>query len=226
MLSSLWLDAQRRWWMRKEVREPLRTVLHTGPPRSRTPIADTRIVAVDLELTGLDPRTDQIVAIGWVVIEQGRIQMQSARRTLVQIDGSVADSATVHGIVDASLRAAQPLRAAMNPLLQKMTHTTLLAHHAPVEQRFLNAACRRHFGAPLLLPFIDTVALGRRVLERGTRSVSDDALRLPALRRRFGLPAYPAHDALTDAVATAELFLAQCTRLGDIGDMPLSAVQS
>ena len=226
MLSSIWLDAKRWWWMRKDVREPLRTVLHTGPPRSRTSIADTKIVAVDLELTGLDPRADQIVAIGWVVIEQGRIQMQSARRTLVQIDGSVAESATVHGIVDASLHTAVSLEDALNSLLPETNRAVLLAHHAPVEQRFLNAACRKCFGAPLLVPVIDTVALGRQLLERGTRSAADDALRLPALRQRYGLPAYPAHDALTDALATAELFLAQCTRLGDISDMPLSVVQS
>jgi DNA polymerase-3 subunit epsilon len=226
MLSSLWLDATRWWWMRKDVREPLRTVLHTGPPRARRPIANTKIVAVDLELTGLAPRADQIVAIGWVVIEQGRIQMQSARRTLVQIDGSVSDSATVHGIVDASLQDAVPLADALSPLLQEMNRAVLLAHHAPVEQHFLNAACRACFGAPLLVPVIDTVALGRRLLERGTRSASDDALRLPALRQRYRLPASPAHDALTDALATAELFLAQCTRLGDISDMPLSVVWS
>lgn len=226
MLSSLWLDATRWWWMRKDVREPLRSVLRAGPPGSRTPIAETKIVAVDLELTGLDPQADQIVAIGWVVIKQGRIRLQSARRTLVQIDGSVAESATVHGIVDASLHTGVSLEDALNPLLQEITHAVLLAHHAPVEQRFLNAACRKCFGAPLLVPIIDTVALGRRLIERGTRSVADDALRLPALRQRYGLPAYPAHDALTDAVATAELFLAQCARFGDLDDMPLSVVRS
>lgn len=226
MLSSLWLDAKRWWWMRKDVRDPLRAVLDAGPPAARTSIAAATIIAVDLELTGLNPRTDQIVSIGWVPIAGGRVRLQRARRTLVQIDGSVAASATVHGIVDASLRGAQPLLDALGPLLQDAKNAVLLAHHASVEQRFLSAACHRHFGAPLLVPFIDTVALGRRLLERGTRAVPDDALRLSALRARFGLPAYPAHDALTDAVATAELFLAQCTRLGDIGDMPLSAVQS
>jgi DNA polymerase-3 subunit epsilon len=33
------------------------------------------------------------------------------------------------------------------------------------------------------------------------------ALNLTVARRKYGLPDYQAHDALTDAVATAELFL-------------------
>ena len=224
MRSTLWLDAKRWWWRRSDVRDPLRTVLREGPPSMRTPVADATIIAVDLELTGLDPHTDQIVAIGWVPIAGGRIRLQHAQHTLVQIDGSVAESATIHGIVDASLQDAAPLPDALNPLLQNINNAVLLAHHAPIEKSFLDAACRQHFGAPLAMPFVDTVVLGRRLIERGTRSAADDALRLPALRRRFGLPPYPAHDALTDALATAELFLAQCARLGALHDMPLSVV--
>ena len=225
MLSSLWLDAKRRWWMRKEVREPLRTVLHAGHPSPRTPVADTKIIAVDLELTGLDPATDQIVSIGWVPVIEGSVRLAQARRVFVQIQGSVSESATVHGIVDASLHTATSLKEVLNPLLQDMKQSVLLAHHAPIEQGFLNAACRQCFGAPLLVPIIDTVPLGQRLIERGARSVSDSDLGLEAQRRRFHLPPYPAHDALTDAVATAELFLAQCARLrGTDPDVPLSVV--
>ncbi len=39
-------------------------------------------------------------------------------------------------------------------------------------------------------------------------------LNLSVARRNVGLPEYPAHDALSDALATAELFLALRTRLG------------
>ena len=39
-----------------------------------------------------------------------------------------------------------------------------------------------------------------------------DGLRLGKLRAQYGLPYYRAHDGLTDAMACAELFLAQCAR--------------
>jgi DNA polymerase-3 subunit epsilon len=39
-------------------------------------------------------------------------------------------------------------------------------------------------------------------------------MNLTAARHALGLPEYPAHDALTDAIATAELFLVLRHRLG------------
>ena len=68
-------------------------------------------------------------------------------------------------------------------------------------------------------PVIDTVDLLIALARR--RRIRDPYLpeKLPPLnlslaRRGMGLPEYPAHDALSDALATAELFLALRTRLG------------
>ena len=47
----------------------------------------------------------------------------------------------------------------------------------------------------------------------GTRR-EEASLNLSEARRQLGLPDYPVHHALTDAVATAELFLVLRSRLG------------
>jgi DNA polymerase-3 subunit epsilon len=78
----------------------------------------------------------------------------------------------------------------------------------PLDLRFLHAACRRHAGAPLLTRTIDILALAQRRRQRGHRQARAGELRLDALRSAFNLPRYPAHNALPDAFATAELFLA------------------
>jgi len=77
-----------------------------------------------------------------------------------------------------------------------------------VEREFLDRACRRLYGAGFLVPAADTEALIRRWLEQRNQPFSGPELRLHALRERYGLPRYKAHNALTDALATAELFLA------------------
>lgn len=41
------------------------------------------------------------------------------------------------------------------------------------------------------------------------------SIRLWGARERWGLPVYKAHEALTDALACAELYLAQLTELGE-----------
>ncbi len=58
-----------------------------------------------------------------------------------------------------------------------------------------------------------TLALQRRLLTRHGE-VPRGALRLWRARERHGLPAVKAHDALGDALACAELYLAEVAELG------------
>jgi DNA polymerase-3 subunit epsilon len=66
---------------------------------------------------------------------------------------------------------------------------------------------------------VDTFVLEQRALEgsagsgRWGREPEPGALRLWAARERRGLPVYRAHEALVDALACAELYLAQCAEL-------------
>lgn len=188
------------------------------PPR-RADAARLSYLAVDLETTGLDPSTDAIVSMGWVPIDAQRIRLADARHLYLTIDGSVASSATIHHIRDRDLAQGWSEPDALGRLLHALQQRVLVVHHAPVDLRFLNAACRRHCGVPLQARVVDTLALARTQRARGYGPVEAETLRLHALRADYGLPPYPAHDALTDALATAELFLAMLPRWS--GDAPL-----
>ena len=50
-----------------------------------------------------------------------------------------------------------------------------------------------------------------------TADPSPERLRLWGARERYGLPEYRAHDPLVDALACAELYLAQVSELRDRG---------
>jgi DNA polymerase-3 subunit epsilon len=64
------------------------------------------------------------------------------------------------------------------------------------------------YGAPFMCPTIDTLILAQRVFERQNHTIQVADLRLFNLRSRYHLPRYRAHNALNDALAAAELFLA------------------
>lgn len=81
----------------------------------------------------------------------------------------------------------------------------------------VNAACQACYGGPLLTPVIDTLALARA--EQPMHPPG--SLRLGALRARHHLPRYPLHHALSDALAAAELFLAQAQALSRGGPLSL-----
>ncbi len=204
----MWTTLQ-RYWLRTHLAEgPMADFLATPLPSPRADVRTTEFLALDLETTGLDPSTDQIASIGYVPIRAGRIRMAEAQHTLVRIDGSVAQSATIHGIVDAALDDGEALEPALADVLDALAERVLLLHHAPLDLRFLHAACRSCWGVPLNVRVVDTLALGQR-RDRSTRGEPrDGAFRLHALRHAYGLPRYPAHNALSDALATAELFLA------------------
>ena len=84
----------------------------------------------------------------------------------------------------------------------------MLVHYKKIEQGFLDAACRKYYGSPFLIPIIDTLELGQRVLLRRNHAIEPHNLRLFNLRNDFNLPQYRAHNALCDALTTAELFMA------------------
>ena len=75
--------------------------------------------------------------------------------------------------------------------------------------------------AGFLAPLVDTEDLIRRWLEQRNEAFGGHQLRLHALRERYGLPRYKAHNALTDALATAELFCAFVARANLVGRVPL-----
>lgn len=221
----MWTALRHRWAQWRAAPGPLADFLRAPLPARRANVHDLEFVVLDLEMTGLDPQQDQITSLGYVLIRHGRICLQDAHHQLVAIDGSVAQSAALHGIVDADLDDAAPLDQALATLLDVLGGRVLVLHHAPLDLGFLNAACRRLWEAPLVTRVVDTLALAHRRHHQGThREPAEGALRLHALRAQYGLPRYPAHDALSDALATAELFLALVAHRAGKERLPLRSL--
>lgn len=194
---------------------PLQTYYRTDTPTLDTPYTHAEFLAIDLETTGLDRQQDEIVSIGFVPIIGGRVRLAEAQHHLVRSPRPVSDAAAiVHGLLDDQLESAAPLAEAMPLLLKALTGRIPIAHHARFERDFLSRACRQIYGQPLVVPWIDTLALAKRRKDRYDEPIANGTLQLAACRPRYGLPRYRAHDALSDALAAAELFLAQAAEYG------------
>lgn len=206
---------------------PMREFLVAGCDDAALDWRRARYLAIDLELTGLDPRTDEILSAGYIPIDGPDIIHAGARHQLVLPEGEVGQSASIHGLTDDHLASGRPLEDVLADVLHALAGRTLVAHHAPVEVGFLSRACERVYGVPLLVRAVDTLALQRRVLRIGSDAeVRHGALRLQASRDHFGLPRYRAHEALTDAISAAELFLAQASDLGGRAGVSLKSLSA
>lgn len=177
-------------------------------PTAEVPWDGVEIVSLDLETTGLNPATDQILSYGKVHIRSGNIHLSTAKHELVKPQKLIPEaSAVIHYITDDVASSARPLEQVLPDLLDFLWGKVMLVHFNKIEQGFLNAACQRLYGSPFIIPTIDTLNLAERVLVRRNHAIVTNQLRLFNLRDRFNLPAYKAHDALNDAMTTAELFL-------------------
>lgn len=167
-------------------------------------------LALDLETTGTDPRTDHILSIGCVNVHGDRIDLSSAQHRIVSTSKTLTESSVViHALTDDVIAQGEPISKVLADVLRDLTGKVLLAHHAAIEVGFLRAACQRVFAADFITPVVDTLNLAQRQLRRRDAIVGSHALRLATLREHYHLPRYKAHNALSDAIAAAELFLAQ-----------------
>lgn len=198
----------------------MRDYLATPFPKPSADYREVDLLALDLETTGLDPRRDDILSIGYVGIRGNRIDLGSIRHRLVRTARAIPEaSAIIHQITDDQAAQGALLDDVLAELLEALAGKVMIAHHATVEKGFLNDACHRVYGVGLTVPVIDTQTLAKRTLERRHSAFKASDLRLHALGERYNLPRYSAHNALSDALAAAELFLAQVSH----GDSPSKA---
>ncbi len=189
--------------------DALLVVLPTAAPDTAL-----RLLALDVETTGLVSGDDRIVSVGWVPVDGDRVDLSGARRHVVRGDDPGA-AAEIHGLSREDLAVGTPLPVVLRELRLALEGRALLAHHAPFDVRFLRAAYAEIGERPPRLAVVDTLTLHKRLLRAdGPAEWPPGALRLWQARERFGMPEGRPHDALGDALACAELYLGQAAELG------------
>ncbi|MEM7704272.1 MAG: 3'-5' exonuclease [Pseudomonadota bacterium] len=209
MFSALSLRMRRRRYRRLVSDSPLTHLWST----TRCDVDYESVLSLDLETTGLDPKNDDIVSMGWVALERGRIRLSTASHLLIRSSAPIAPSATIHGIREMDRQQGIDATDGLAQLLDAMHNRTLLVHGARLDIGVLDRYCRAAYGAPLLMPVIDTLALAQQRAARASQPPAQGALRLMSLRKQHGLPDATSHNALGDALATAELALAMLPEL-------------
>jgi DNA polymerase-3 subunit epsilon len=171
--------------------------------------------AVDLEMTGLNPRTDEIVAIGAVPIDAGRVQLGGGMYTLVHASKrSQTGAVLVHKLRLADVADAPSRDEAIDLLIEALTGRVPVFHTAAIESAFLGREfARRHVRLPAAA---DTEALGCRWLAHRDGTATPNGISLGHLAGALGQPAETPHHALGDALTTAKLFIALASLLDTV----------
>lgn len=153
------------------------------------------LVFLDLETTGLNPETDEIIEIGAVIVRDGQITDRFS--TLVKPRGSVPFRITrLTGITDEMLSTAPGFDQVAVPLREFLGELTIAGHNVSFDISFLN----RKLGIPLYNPVLDTMDLFQVTLPRAA------GYRLEGISISLGINTGEAHRALNDAEAACLAF--------------------
>jgi ATP-dependent DNA helicase DinG len=152
------------------------------------------LVAIDLETTGLDPNTDNIIEVGAVRINDGEIVEEFS--TLVNPGGNIPQNVThITGIRTEDVLDAPRINAVLKQITDFVGGAPLVGHNVNFDANFL----ARH-GILKNNLRIDTYDLASVLLPRAPR------YNLSSLSALIGIDLESAHRALDDARAAARLY--------------------
>lgn len=180
--------------------------------RSR-PWREVEFASLDFETTGLDRERDAIVSFGVVPVRGGRVVVgESVHRFVVPEVPSSPGSMRIHGILPKDLADAQPLPVAGETLRGALGGRFVLAWFASVEIGFL----RRLYGGRRRSWVRRTIDVRQLAIE--LEHLDQDVRQsLSSAAERYGIPVARPHEALDDAMVTAQLFLVLAARLEERG---------
>ncbi len=177
------------------------------------PLEHYEFVVLDTELTGLSLRRDEIVSIGAVRIRGLSIVPGEQFYTLVEPRIPLPKKSTlIHRITPQQVLGRPRLRQVLPELIEFIGNAFIVGHFVGLDISFLNSAAKDIIGEKLVTPCLDTMRLAQVYQEALFESYYDRyqkhiSYNLKDLSKHHGLPLFPQHNALQDAMQTAYLFL-------------------
>ncbi len=197
-----------RWFRRKPQLSPeqLRRFAawqELPPVALDVPVGATRCVVVDVETTGLNLMQDRLISIGAVAVVNGKVALgDSFYVVLQQRAASEKGNILLHGIgTSAQLEGELPAEALL-AFLEYLGKSPLIAFHVTFDETMIKRALRDYLGLNFKHPWLDLAYVMPGLhppLARKYRALDDWI-------GHFGIRIDARHNALADALATAQLF--------------------
>ena len=154
-------------------------------------------VVFDLETTGLDADTDEIIEIGAVRVINGKVTDQTFQQLVNPGVKIPAEATEVNHITDSMVKGQPKMSEVLPAFLTFVDGDLLVAHNGGFDASFLDNACKR-YGYTAPERYFDTMRLSVYWPNLKNRKLS-------TFLKAAGIRNDVAHRALSDAIATAEL---------------------
>ncbi|GAB2648139.1 3'-5' exonuclease [Vibrio panuliri] len=217
--------AQERYLNQDTIPNEIRDLVSSTPVAATQLACESDFIVLDLETTGLDCEEDLILSMGWVLVRKGTIDLATSQHMYINSDSQVKpETAVINHITPQMLSEGVSIHHAMQSLFSAAQGNVFVAHGCMVEAQFINKYLERVMKVlPPPLLWIDTLKIEKK-LQKAVNGQPDSDVRLSTTRERYRLPEYNNHNALVDAVSTAELLLAQQHRITPEGNTTIGTL--
>lgn len=177
------------------------------------PLSEYTFVVCDTELTGLNKKRDEIIAIGAVKIVNLRLELSETFHQYVRPHNLThSESTLIHRITPEQLRQMPTIEEVLPEFIQFCGAGLIVGHYINLDMTFLNRAAKDMLGGTFSNPSVDTMRLAmgykkKLFMESHGHTNLSTSYSLEDLTREFNMPQFKPHDALDDALQTAYLFL-------------------
>jgi len=163
---------------------------------------------VDLETTGLNPETDEIIEIGAIKLEGGEIK--DIFNKLIKPEKPVTQNITdLTGINDEMLHGELPIKPVISKFKDFIGDSILVAHNADFDISFLKKNFNKWLGIELNNPVICTLLISRDILP------GLENHKLHTIAKYFHIEAANRHRAIGDAELTYQIWIKLIDKLKD-----------
>ncbi len=167
------------------------------------PLSETRCVVVDVETSGLNLMEDRLISIGAVAVANGKVELgDSFYVVLQQLAASGKKNILLHGITTTAQLEGEPPVDALLAFLDYLGKSPLIAFHVSFDETMIRRALREYLGISFRHPWLDLAYVMPGLnppLARRCHALDDWV-------GQFGIRIDARHNALADALATAQLF--------------------
>ena len=169
---------------------------------SKKTFSETRFVILDTETTGLNIKHDKILSIGAIAVKNESINVADSFECFVKQAIFDKNTVEIHGIrkYDSQKIAEEK---AIQDFLKFIKNAVLVGHHINFDIEMLNNSLSK-MGVPKLKNILlDTGNLHKKTL----LDTTDHHFSLDELIKMYKITPHDRHNALGDAMITAQLFL-------------------
>ena len=164
-------------------------------------------VCFDCETTGLNPKVDDIISIGAVIIKDNKILTSKKFNKFIKPKTKLqADSIKVHQIRECDLENGEDIDKVIYEFLDFIGNKKLVGYYLEFDVAMVNKYVKEKLGITLPNEQIEVSALYYDKVIKSTPNGNVD-LRFDTIAQKLDIPLMSKHDAINDAIMTALMFL-------------------